>query len=71
MKAIITELIKIIKDSNDNISREENLKKYLEKINCRLVGEALEEVDKELAAEYGKDGWNAAMKELCRQATDL
>jgi len=63
MKAIITELIKIIKDSHDNISREENLKKYLEKINCRLVGEALEEVDKELAAEYGKDGWKVERRD--------
>ena len=56
MNAIITELIKIIKDSRDNISREENLKKYLEELNCHLVGKALEEIDKELAAEYGKDG---------------
>lgn len=63
MNAIITELIKIIKDSRDNISREENLKKYLEELNCHLVGKALEEIDKELAAEYGKDGWRVERRD--------
>lgn len=63
MNAIITEIVKIIKDSEDNISREEKLKKYLEEINCQLVGEALEEVDKELAAEYGKDGWKVERRD--------
>ena len=57
MNAIITKLVKIIKDSEDNISREEKIKKYLEELCCQLVSEALEEIDKELAVEYGKSGW--------------
>jgi len=63
MKAIITELIKIIKDSKDNISREENIKKYMEELVCYLVSKSLEEIDKELAAEYGKDGWKVERRD--------
>ena len=57
MDSIVAEIIKIIKDAKDSISREESLKLYFENLQCRCVSEALEQIDVELAAAYGKDGW--------------
>ena len=57
MESIVADIMKIIKDAADNISREEALKQYFEKLECQCVSEALERIDVELAAEYGKDGW--------------
>ncbi len=33
------------------------MKKYFEALACERVNQALEEIDRELAAQYGKDGW--------------
>lgn len=58
MDSIVAEIIKIIRDAEDSISREESLKFYFENLQCRCVSEALEQIDVELAAAYGKDGWH-------------
>ena len=47
MDSIVAEIIKIIKDADDNISREEALKLYFEDLLCRCVSEALEQIDVE------------------------
>ena len=57
MDHIVSDIMKIIKGAADNIAREEGLKQYFEELECRCVSEALERIDVELAAEYGKDGW--------------
>ncbi len=57
MESIVADIMKIIKDAKDSISREEELKQYFEKLECQCVSEALERIAVELACEYGKDGW--------------
>lgn len=57
MDSIVSDIMKIIKAAPENISREEAMKQYFEKLACRCVSEALEKIDVELAAEYGKAGW--------------
>ena len=57
MNNTLAEIIKIVKNTPNNIDREDTLRKYFEAMACRMVSEALEAIDRELAAQYGKDGW--------------
>ena len=58
METIVTEILEIIKGAKDSISREEQIRSYFEKLACRAVSEALERIDKELAAQYADKGWH-------------
>ena len=57
MNPIVAEIMKIIKDAEDSIAREEALKQYFEEFICHCVSEALERIDVELAVEYSRNGW--------------
>ena len=61
----IAEVINIVKTTKNNIDREDRLKKYFEALACEMVSKALEEIDRELAAQYGKDGWQVERRD-CR-----
>lgn len=61
----IAEVINIVKTTKNNIDREDRLKKYFEALACEMVSKALEEIDWELAAQYGKDGWQVERRD-CR-----
>ncbi|TYZ23375.1 ISLre2 family transposase [Selenomonas ruminis] len=56
MNNTLAEIINIVKTTTNNIDREDTLRKYFEAKTCRMVSEALEAIDRELAAQYGKDG---------------
>lgn len=58
METIVTEILEIIKGAKDSISREEQIRGYFENLACRAVSEALERIDKELAARYADKGWH-------------
>ena len=58
METIVTEILEIIKGAKDSISREEQIRSYFEKLAFLAVSEALERIDKELAAQYADKGWH-------------
>ena len=60
----IAEVINIAKTAKNNIDREDRLKKYFEALACEMVSKALEESDRELAAQYGKDGWQVERRDF-------
>ena len=55
---IVAEIMNIVKTTKNNIDREDKLKKYFEAKMCEWVRQALEAIDRELAAQYGKEGWH-------------
>lgn len=48
----------IVKITKNNIDREDKLRKYFEARICEWVRQALEAIDRELVAQYGKEGWH-------------
>ena len=60
---IVAEIMNIVKTTKNNIDREDKLRKYFEAKMCEWVRQALEAIDRELAAQYGKEGWHVERRD--------
>ena len=57
MESIVTEIMEILKGSDNTILREENLMRYLSDLCGNLIAEALEQIDQELYRKYKEQGY--------------
>ena len=53
----------IVKTTKNNIDREDKLRKYFEAKMCEWIRQALEAIDRELAVQYGKEGWHVERRD--------
>ena len=63
MDSIVAEIVKIIKDSKDAISREECIWRYFTDKLSQSVAEALEIIDAEVAEKYKQKGYEIARRD--------
>ena len=57
MESIVTEIMEILKGSDNPILREENLMRYLSDLCGNTIAEALEQIDQELYRKYKEQGY--------------
>lgn len=67
MNNIVAEIVELLKDGTDTIERETNLHRYIGKVICGFIAEALALLDDGLWLEYKKEGAGSERKD-CRTA---
>ena len=65
MNNIVAEIVELLKDGTDTIERETNLHRYIGKVICGFIAEALVLLDDGLWLEYKKQGAGSERKD-CR-----
>ena len=64
MNNIVAEIVELLKDGTDTIERETNLHRYIGKVICGFIAEALVLLDDGLWLEYKKTGSRQRTKGL-------